>query len=84
VNAKDHLRAVIAEYFVVDDRVQEDKLLDLLVTAVTKPTEEQPLIVQSHLEGTRAHRLYNTRDRDLTDEDRHYLDQVDDFRRRSR
>ena len=78
--AKDHLRAVIKEYLVTDELLTEEKLLDLLVDAVTKSTDEQPRVVQLHVEGTRANRLYRTRSNALTEEDQAYLDEVDYFR----
>ena len=79
-NAKAHLRAVITEYLVLDDRVTEDKILELLIDAVTKPTCDQPLVVQQHIKGTRAHKLANTPTCEMTEDDYRFLSSVDDFR----
>lgn len=79
-NAKAHLRALITEYLILDDRVPEDKILELLIDAVTKPTRDQPLVVQQHIKGTRAHKLYHTPTNALTEDDRRFLGTVDDFR----
>jgi hypothetical protein len=79
-DAKQNLRAVLAEYFIPDDRVPADKILELLIDAVTKPTSEQPLVVQLHIEGTRANKLYKTPPSAFTEDDRHFYAGVDDFR----
>ena len=79
-NAKAHLRAVIAEYLVLDDCVSEDKILELLIDAVTKPTCDQPLVLQLHIEGTRAYKLANTTPSEMTEDDYRFLSAVDDFR----
>lgn len=81
-NARKHLRAIIAEYFVVDDRVPEAKLLELLIGAVIKPTRDQPLVVQTRVAGTRAHKLYNTPSNALTEDEQRFLEGIDDFRTR--
>jgi hypothetical protein len=79
-DAKKNLRAVITEYLVVDNRISEDKLLELLIDAVTKPTTDQPLVVQLHIEGTRANKLYLTPSNAFTEDDRRFYEDVDDFR----
>ena len=79
-NAKAHLRALITEYLILDDHVPEDKILELLIDAVTKPTRDQPLVVQQHIKGTHAHKLYHTPTTALTKNDQHFLDTVDNFR----
>ena len=81
-DAKANLRAIIAEYFTADDRIPEDKLLDLVIDAVTKPTSEQPLIVQLYIEGTRAYKLYRTLHSAFTEDDRRFYSAIDDFRTR--
>lgn len=78
--AKAHLRAICAEYLVLDDRISEDKLLELLVGAVTKPTSDQPLVIQRYVEGTRAYRLHHTPFSAMTEDDRRLLSSIDDFR----
>ena len=80
--AKKHLRAVMHEYLIIDERIPKDKLLDLLIDAVIRPTNAQPLVLQQHIEGTRAHKLYRTKSSDLTEDDQRFLDSVDDFRTR--
>lgn len=81
--AKAHLRAVIHEYLIPDDRLDEDKLLELLIDAVTRPTSEQPLVIQQQIEGTRAYRLYRTKSSALDEDDQRFLAEVDDFRTRN-
>lgn len=82
-DAKKNLRAVIAEYLVLDDRVTEDKILKLLIDAVTKPTSEQALVVQLHIKGTRANKLYRTPENKFTEDDRRFYEGIDDFRARN-
>ena len=77
---KRHLRAVLAEYFTMDARVPEDKLLDLIIDSVQKPTDELPLILQIHIVGTRAYKIHRTPDVDLTEDDRRFRETIDDFR----
>ena len=79
-DAKKNLRAVIKEYLVTDDRLPENKLLELLISAVTKPTSDQPLVVQQRIEGTRANKLFRTPPNKFTDDDRRFYEAVDDFR----
>lgn len=83
-DAKKNLRAVIAEFLVLDESVSEDKILELLIDAVTKPTSAQPLVVQLHITGTRANKLYKTPSNAFTEDDRHFYAGVDDFRTRDR
>lgn len=82
-DAKTNLRAVIAEYLVLDERLPEDKILELLIDAVTKPTREQALVVQLHIKGTRANKLYQTPSNAFTEDDRRFYEGVDDFRTRN-
>jgi hypothetical protein len=77
---KRHLRAVLAEYFILDNRVPEDKLLDLIIDSVQKPTDELPLILQIHIIGTRAYKLHRTPHNEMTEDDKRFLDTIDDFR----
>jgi hypothetical protein len=79
-DAKTNLRAVIAEYLVLDERLSEDKILELRIDAVTKPTSEQPLVVQLHIKGTRTNKLYQTPSNVFTEDDRRFYEAVDDFR----
>lgn len=79
-SAKAHLRAICAEYLVLDDRIAEDKLLELLIDAVTKPTCDQPLVIQRYVEGTRAYKLHHTSFSAMTEDDRRFLGAIDDFR----
>jgi hypothetical protein len=79
--SKRNLRAVIAEYCTLDDCIPEDKILELLIGAVTKPTIEQPLVVQCRVKGTRANKLYHTPENKFTDEDQRFFEGVDDFRK---
>lgn len=79
-HAKTNLRAVIKEYLVIDERLPEDKLLELLIDAVTKPTSDQALVVQLHIPGTRANKLYCTPSNKFTEDDRRFFADVDDFR----
>ena len=79
-DAKTNLRAVIAEYLTLDDRLPENKILELLIDAVTRPTSEQPLVVQLHIKGTRANKLYQTPPNAFTEDDRRFYAAVDDFR----
>lgn len=79
-DAKKNLRAVIAEYLILDERLPEDKILELLIDAVTKPTSDQPLVVQLHIKGTRANKLYQTPPNAFTEDDRRFYEGVDDFR----
>ena len=81
-DAKTNLRAVIKEYLIPDERLPEDKLLELLIDAVTKPAHEQALVVQLHIKGTRANKLYQTPSNAFTEDDRRFYDGVDDFRTR--
>lgn len=80
--AKRHLRAVAKEYLILDERLPEDKILDMLIDAVTKPTSDQPIVLQQHIKGTRAYKLYRTPTNEMTEDDRRFLDGVDDFRMR--
>lgn len=82
-DAKKNLRAVITEYLIPDDRVTADKILELLIDAVTKPTSEQALVVQLHIKGTRANKLYQTPENKFTEDDRRFYGDVDDFRTRN-
>jgi hypothetical protein len=77
---KQHLRAVIAEYLRIDDRVPEDKLLDIIIDALQKPTVELPLILQIHIPGTRAYKLHRTPSNELTEDDEKFNASIDDFR----
>lgn len=79
-DAKINLRAVIAEYLACDEGLPEDKILELLIDAVTKPTSDQALVVQLHIQGTRANRLYRTPSNAFTENDRRFYEGVDDFR----
>ena len=81
-DAETNLRAVIAEYLVIDERVPEAKILELLIEAVTKPASAQPLVVQLHIKGTRANKLYQTPPNAFTEDDRRFYAAVNDFRTR--
>lgn len=79
-DAKKNLRGVIAEYLIVDERLPKGKILELIIDAVTKPTIDQPLVVQLHIKGTRANKLYQTPSNAFTEDDRRFYEDVDDFR----